>query len=471
MAADTGPAARPGLLTFLGGVGTVTGSKFMIETDHVRLLVDCGLFQGLADLRRLNWRRLPAEAADIHAVVLTHAHVDHCGYLPRLVRQGFRGDVHCTPYTARLAEIVLRDSARLQQEQAEHSNRHGHSKHRPAEPLYEEADVDRALQLFRPLPAGKDAGIARDTRLRLHHAGHILGSAWVHLTLEDGHTLACSGDLGRPVHPLLRPPDPFTGADALLVESTYGNRRHDTDTSRAVFADALHRTLRRGGLVVIPSFAVDRTEVVLNELARLRSTGQLPPDVPIHVDSPMALAALRVYEEALTRQAPGIRPEVLAAGASVLDPAPFSAARTAAESIEINAVREPCVIVSASGMATGGRILHHLRRLLPGSRNTVIVVGFAARGTRARDLVDGARTLKMFGEYVPVRAEVVNVPGFSAHADAAEILDWLRGAPPPHATYLVHGEPEAAEALRERIDAGLGWTAVVPRSGERVLVR
>ncbi|MCC3768253.1 MBL fold metallo-hydrolase RNA specificity domain-containing protein [Streptomyces sp. UNOC14_S4] len=463
--------SRPGLLSFLGGVGTVTGSKFMVETDHVRIMVDCGLFQGQADLRRKNWRRLPAEASTIHAIVLTHAHLDHCGYLPRLVRQGFHGDVFCTPYTARLAEIVLRDSARLQQEQAEHANRHSHSKHHPAEPLYTEMDVDRAMRLFRPVPAGEDTEIARDTRLRLHHAGHILGSAWAHVTLEDGHTLASSGDLGRPVHPLLSPPEPFTGADVLLLESTYGGRRHDSGTSRAVFADALDRTFRRGGLVVIPSFAVDRTEVVLNELARLRASGRLPATVPVHVDSPMALATLRVYEEALAGQAPEIRPEVLAAGTSVLDPAPFSVARSVAESIEINEVRKPCVIVSASGMATGGRVLHHLYRLLPDSRNTVIIVGFAARGTRARDLAEGCRTLKMFGEYVPVRAEVVDVPGFSAHADAAEILGWLHGAPAPSATYLVHGEPESSEALRERIDRSLGWTAVVPRSGERVLVR
>lgn len=222
---------------------------------------------------------------------------------------------------------------------------------------------------------------------------------------------------------------------------------------------------------MIPSFAVDRTEVVLNELAHLRSSGHIPPTVPIHVDSPMALAALRVYEEALEQRSPEIRPEILAEGAAALDPAPFSAARTVAESIAINETEGPAVIVSASGMATGGRVLHHLRRLLPDSRNTVIVVGFAAQGTRARDLVDGARTLKMFGEYVPVRAEVVDVPGFSAHADAAEILGWLRGAPSPNATYLVHGEPESAEALRDRVDRGLGWNAVVPRSGERVLVR
>ncbi len=468
------PAAmrlRPGLLSFLGGVGTVTGSKFMIETDHVRILVDCGLFQGLADLRRLNWRRFPVDASAVHAVVLTHAHLDHCGYLPRLVRQGFHGDVFCSANTARLAEIVLRDSARLQVEQADHCNRYGHSKHHPAEPLYDEMDVDRTMRLFRTVEHGVRTEVARDTSLVLHNAGHILGSTWALLTLEDGHTLASSGDLGRPVHPLLRPPEPFTGADVLLLESTYGNRRHDTDSSRAVFREALSRTFARGGTVVIPAFAVDRTEVVLHELAGLRRAGELPPAVPVYVDSPMALAALHVYEDALAARAPEIRPEVVEAGAPVLDPAPFSAARSVEESTAVQEVAGPAVIVSASGMATGGRVLRHLARCLPDARNTVVVVGFAARGTRARDLVDGARTLKMLGGYVPVRAEVVSVPGLSAHADAAELLGWLRGAPAPSATYLVHGEPESAAVLRTRIERSLRWTAVVPRSGERVLVR
>ncbi|MEU5191773.1 MBL fold metallo-hydrolase [Streptomyces klenkii] len=333
-------------------------------------------------------------------------------------------------------------------------------------------DVDHTMRLVRTVEPGTETEIARDTRLTLRHAGHILGSTWALLTLEDGHTLASSGDLGRPAHPLLRPPEPFTGADVLLLESTYGNRHHDSDSSRAVFRDALNRTFTRGGTVVIPAFAVDRTEVVLHELARLRAADELPRTVPVYVDSPMALAALRVYEEALAARAPEIRPEVLEAGASVLDPAPFSAARSVEESMAIQDVRGPAVIVSASGMATGGRILRHLARLLPGSQNTVVIVGFAAAGTRARDLVDGARTLKMLGGYVPARAEVVNVPGLSAHADAGELLSWLRYAPAPNATYLVLGEPESAEALRTRIDRSLGWTAVVPRrSGERVLVR
>ncbi|WP_232246765.1 MBL fold metallo-hydrolase RNA specificity domain-containing protein [Kitasatospora mediocidica] len=469
--AGSGPKLRPGLLTFLGGVGTVTGSKFMVETDHARVLVDCGMFQGMAELRRRNWRPLPLDPADVHAVVLTHAHLDHCGYLPRLVKDGFHGRVVCTPNTARLAEIVLRDSAHLQQEQAEHANSHGWSKHSPAQPFYDDADVDRALSLFEPAPVGAETEITTGTVLRLHHAGHILGSAWAHLTLEDGHTLAASGDLGRPVHPLLRPPDPFTGADVLLMESTYGNRHHDERGARARFADALSHTLARGGTVVIPSFAVDRTEVVLHELAQLRRSGRLPAGVPVYVDSPMALAALRVYQDAFADHAPELRTEVVRGDGSVLDPAPFTAARSVQESAAIQRSAMPSIIVSASGMATGGRVVHHLRRLLPDPRNTVLIVGFAAIGTRSRDLVDGARTLKMFGTYVPVRAEVVSVPGFSAHADAGEILEWLGGAPPPSATYLVHGEPEGSQALRDRIDRELGWTAVVPRSGERVLVQ
>jgi len=462
---------RPALLTFLGGVGTVTGSKFLVESDHARVLVDCGLFQGLADLRRRNWRGLPCDGADIEAVVVTHAHLDHCGYLPRLVRHGFRGRIVTTEFSARLIEIVLRDSAKLQMEAARHANEHGWSKHRPAQPLYDDGDVDRTLKLLDPVPVDTTTGIAPHTQLTLHSAGHILGSAWARLTLEDGHTLAVSGDLGRPGHPLLRPPEPFSGADVLLMESTYGNRRHEEEAGRVHFADVLTRTLARGGTVVIPAFALDRTEVVLHELAELRRDGRLPAAVPVYVDSPMALAALDVYRDAVLSRAPELRPEVTAVGTDALSPEPFLAARSVQESIDIGHAGGPAVIVSASGMATGGRVLHHLRRLLPDPRNAVMVVGFAAQGTRARDLVDGATALKMFGEYVPVRATVADVPHFSAHADAAQIIDWLRGAPAPHTTYLVHGEPDAAEALRERIDRTLGWNAVVPRSGERVLVR
>ncbi|MER7469014.1 MBL fold metallo-hydrolase [Streptomyces sp. NPDC097981] len=424
-----------------------------------------------AAVRCSNWDELPCDAADIHAVVVTHAHLDHCGYLPRLVRHGFRGPILASAATARLAEIVLRDSARLQMEAAEHANHHGWSKHRPAKPLYDDDDVEQTIKFFDPVPVGSEVEIMGGTRLTLHHGGHILGSAWTHLTLEDGHTLAVSGDLGRPGHPLLLPPEPFTGADVLLTESTYGNRRHDHETARREFASVITRTLARGGTVVIPAFAIDRTEVVLHELAALRSDGTLPRHVPVYVDSPMALAALDVYRDTLRAHSPALRPEILARGEAALSPEPFLAARTIQESIDINSTTSPAIIVSSAGMATGGRVLHHLHRTLPDPRNAVVIVGFAAEGTRARNLVDGARVLKMFGEYVPVRAEVADVPHFSAHADADQILNWLRAAPAPHTTYLVHGEETAAETLRDRIDHELGWTAVVPKPGEAVLIR
>ncbi|MBF9066803.1 MBL fold metallo-hydrolase RNA specificity domain-containing protein [Streptacidiphilus fuscans] len=469
--AQAAPKPRPGLLTFLGAVGTVTGSKFMVETDHARVLVDCGLFQGQAELRRRNWRKLPLDPRDVRSVVVTHAHLDHTGYLPRLVRDGFRGPIFCTPDTARLAEIVLRDSAHLQEEQAEHANQNGWSKHRPAEPLYTEADVEEVLTLFRPTELGVDTELAPGTVLRLHHAAHILGSSWAHLTLEDGGTVAFSGDLGRPVHPLLLPPDPFTGADAVLVESTYGNRSHDDAASRTRFAEAVTRTLERGGTVLIPSFAVDRTEVVLHELAEMRRRGTLSASVPVYVDSPMALRALRVYQDAADRRSPQFRPEGEADLASSLDPAPFTAVRSVEESMALQRSTKPCVIVSSSGMATGGRVVHHLERVLPDPRNAVLIVGFTAEGTRARNLIEGARSLKMFGGYVPVRAQVVDIGGFSAHADADEVIAWLRGAPEPKTVYVVHGEPQASAALRDRIERELGWNAVVPTSGERVLIR
>ncbi|MEY9941861.1 MBL fold metallo-hydrolase [Streptacidiphilus sp. MAP5-3] len=399
----------------------------MVETDHARVLVDCGLFQGQKELRRRNWRGLPLDPRDVECVVVAHAHLDHTGYPPRLVREGFHGPVLCTPDTARLTELILRDSAHLMEEEALHANREGWTKHRPAMPLYTEEDAEQVLALLCPVEIAEDAEIAEGTVLRLHHAGHILGSSWAHLDLEDGGTVAFSGDLGRQVHPLLLPPEPCSGADVLLVESTYGNRHHDDSNSRTVFAAALTRTLARGGSVLIPSFAVDRTEVVLHELAELRRTGALPAGVPVFVDSPMALRALGVYQDAFDRRSPQLRPELLADAGAALDPEPFTAARTCEESEAIEHSLVPSVIVSACGKATGGRVVHHLRRLLPDPRNTVMVVGFAAQGTRARDLVEGARSLKMFGTYVPVRAEVVDVRGFSAHADADEILAWLPG--------------------------------------------
>ncbi|MHB1433923.1 MAG: MBL fold metallo-hydrolase RNA specificity domain-containing protein [Streptosporangiaceae bacterium] len=468
----SGRAARP-TLTFLGGAQTVTGSKFLIETGAAQVLLDCGLFQGRRELRRRNWAPFGAPADQIDAVVLTHAHLDHCGYLPALVRQGFTGPVYATGYTAELADIVLRDSARLLAEDAEHANSRSWSRHHPALPLYTEDDVDRAMALFRTAEHGEQVPVAPGAWLRLHRAGHILGSSWAELDLDSERgscRVAASGDLGRPEHPLLRPPEPLTEADVVLVEATYGNRRHSDQPARRAFAHAITRTLDRGGSVVIPAFSVDRTEVVLRTLRQLRAAGEIP-DAPVLVDSPMALAALRVYQRAIASGDREVRPEIIADGPSALDPGRLTELHTREESMRANEPAEPSLIVSASGMATGGRVLHHLRHLLPDPRNTVLIVGFAAEGTRARDLAGGAHAIKIHGEYVPVRAEVAEVDAFSAHADTDDVLAWLSTAPAPLATYVIHGEPEAAAELRSRIDRELGWTAVVPRAGERVVLR
>ena len=462
-------------LTFLGGVGTVTGSKHLVQTPQSSVLVDCGLFQGLGELRRRNWQPLPYPAEDIDAVVVTHAHLDHCGYLPRLVKEGFAGPVYATPETVRLAEIVLRDSAHLLEEEAEHANQHGWSKHKPALPLYDAKDVERCLEQFIELDFDTPTRIADGIGCRLRNAGHILGSAWATLTLPSPEgsarpsTIAFSGDLGRQRHPLLRPPDPFDGAGTLVLESTYGDRRHDDATSTQRFEEAIDSTLKHGGTVLIPAFAVDRTEMILHELAGLAQRGVLR-DAPIYVDSPMALSALDVYSDALRDHRPQFLPTITERGLAELRPARLRLARSQEESRRIDAHNGPQIVISASGMATGGRVLHHLEAALPHPRNTVLIVGYAAAGTRARDLAEGATALKMFGRYVPVRARVVQLSGLSAHADYPEVLDWLGTAPAPQTTYLVHGEPSAAEFLCERITERLRWTAVVPRPGEKVLL-
>ncbi|MGW4967108.1 MBL fold metallo-hydrolase RNA specificity domain-containing protein [Nonomuraea sp. NPDC004186] len=454
-------------LTFLGGVGTVTGSKSLLELpDGNRVLLDCGLFQGQRELRRRNWATFPVPAASVSAVVLSHAHVDHCGYLPALVRQGFSGTVRTTQDTARLAAIVLRDSARLMADEAEHANAYGWSSHRPALPLYNEKDVEKTLELFVPLeheePAELD-GIG----LRLHRAGHILGSSWSEITLPAGATLVHTGDLGRAAHPLLQPPEPLQGADILLVESTYGNRRHDDSRTLWNLAVAINRTVRRGGSVLIPAFAVDRTEVIVYRLHELRQKGMIAK-VPVYVDSPMGLAARDVYLQAIAAGSPELRPGLTR---DVLDPGWLRELRTVEESMSVNEPDQPSIIISASGMATGGRVLHHLRHLLPDPRMTVLIVGFAALGTRSRALVDGATALKIHGRYVPVRAEIVNLPGFSVHSDADETIAWLRATHrPPQVTYVIHGEPDAAATLRGRIHDELGWHAIVPAPDEHVLL-
>ena len=456
-------------LTFLGATGTVTGSRFLVDTGSSRVLVDCGLYQGEKDLRLRNWAPLPVDPASIDAVVLTHAHVDHCGFLPALVRDGFAGAIHASPGTVALAGIVLPDSGHLHEEEAAYANRRGYSKHHPALPLYTEADARTACTHLRATPFGEAVDVAEGVRVVLAPAGHILGSSIAHLTVAARHgprTLVCSGDLGRAAHPLLVPPAPIGTADVVLVESTYGNRHHDDEGALERLGAAIARTAARGGKVVIPAFAVDRTEVLLVHLHRLRAAGAIP-DLPVFVDSPMALAALDVYREALADGSPDVRPDLV--GGDVLGLAEVTAVRTVDESMDIDRLAYPAIIVSASGMATGGRVLHHLRRYLPDHRNTVILVGFQAAQTRGRLLAEGARQVKLLGHYIPVRAEVVDLPSFSVHADADELLTWLgTAATPPEAAYVVHGEPAASAALADAAGERLGWNAVVPSYGERV---
>ncbi|MGN6611880.1 MAG: MBL fold metallo-hydrolase RNA specificity domain-containing protein [Angustibacter sp.] len=455
-----------GTLTFLGGTGTVTGSRFLLRHGDGRYLVDCGLYQGERQWRRRNWEPFVPPADTIDQVVLTHAHLDHSGYLPALVRQGFSGPVSCSAGTAALAEIVLRDSAHLQEEDAQAAREQGWSRHDPPLPLYDAADAERAIARFRPQPYGERRELGVDVGFTLSRAGHILGSSSVLLDV-GGARLLFSGDLGRPTHPVLLPRDDPPAATTVVMESTYGDRTHSAPRGERheVLADAVRRTIKRGGSVVVPAFAIDRTELVLHELARLMHTGAIP-SVPVYVDSPMALASLAAYRRTDLRAE--LRPDV---GDDFFDLPGVQAARSVEESMRLNQPRHPCIIVSASGMATGGRVVHHLRYLLPDSRNTVVLTGYQAVGTRGRALQDGARQLKMHGRYVPVRAEVVMDEEFSVHADAGELVSWLQRLPnAPETVYVVHGEPEASRALARRVQAETGWCVVVPEVGEKVRV-
>jgi metallo-beta-lactamase family protein len=398
-------------------------------------------------------------------VVLTHAHLDHCGYLPRLVREGFSGRIVCTRETSQLAEIVLRDSAHLQAEDAEHANAAGYSRHHPALPLYDESDVENTLPLFSPVAFSAPQQLTPDVRATLWPAGHILGSATV-LIEAAGTRTQFTGDLGRGRHPLLMPPALPQAADVMVIESTYGDRRHPPAQPERL-ASAIRRTVKRGGSVLIPAFAVDRTELVLVALHDLVRTGRVP-SLPVFVDSPMALAALGVYRRAVAGPSPQLRPgaaDLLAA----LDGLDLRAVRGADHSMRLNRPAFPCIVISASGMATGGRVVHHLAHQLPDQRNCVILTGYQAEGTRGRQLLDGARAVKIHGRYVPVHAEVVQIDDFSVHADADDMIAWLRAAPEvPRTVYVVHGEPHAAQAMAGRVADELGWCAVVPQLGERV---
>ena len=459
--------ATPISLTFLGGAGTVTGSKHLLTVGSRRVLVDAGMFQGEKKWRELNWAEFPVAPASLDAVVLTHAHMDHCGYLPALVAGGFTGPVWCTEATARLAEIVLMDAGHLQEREAGYAAEGGYSRHDPPLPLYTVADVERTLPLLRGVPYDTDLDLGEGLILRLTRAGHILGSASVTLRYGDASVLV-SGDLGRHDHPLLESREIPPGAGYVLVESTYGDREHpDPDGHpHELLAEVIRRTIARGGTVLIPAFAVDRTPVVLRALAQLRRGGQIP-DVPIFVNSPMAVAALAVYRDA--GRTGGLRPDLHLE--EFMDLPNLREVTDAEESKRLNRPERPCIIVSSSGMATGGRVLHHLEHLLPDPRHAVVFTGYQGVGTRGRTLLEGATEMKFRGRFVPVRAEIVQDSEFSVHADGSDLIDWLASlSPPPRTVFCVHGEQDSAAALAARIHRELGLTAVVPRFREVVAI-
>lgn len=437
-------------LKFLGGAGTVTGSRHLVQLGGRRILVDCGLFQGLKALRLKNWAAFPIDPASIDAVVLTHAHLDHSGYLPKLVREGFRGPVYCTPASAELCELLLLDSAKIQESDADFANRHGFSKHKPALPLYGRRDALRALEQLRPIDFDKSTDLGHGLNLRLSRAGHILGAAVAQLRW-GGQTMVFSGDIGRYDDPLMHDPVPVEQADYLLVESTYGDRRHAKVEPREALLEVIERTTARGGTVIIPSFAVGRAQEMLYLCWRLKQAGRLPL-TPIYLDSPMAINASGMLERHPRdhRLSPDECRAAMASATYVQD---------VEESKALSHNNMPKVIISASGMATGGRVLHHIKAYGQNPANTILFAGYQAAGTRGEALINGAREVKIHGGFVPVRAEIDSLPMLSAHADVDEILRWLAGFQrPPKRTFIVHGEGGASAALKERIEQDLGWS-------------
>lgn len=454
-------------ITFLGAAQTVTGSRHLLQTSRgQRVLVDCGMFQGIKVLRERNWHGLGVAPSELDVVLLTHAHLDHVGWLPRLVAAGYRGRIFCTPGTRDLCSLVLPDAGRIQEEDARQANKHGYSKHHPAKPLFTENDARRALTLLQPVGFGVPIEVTAGVRAEFIRAGHLLGSSFIRVTQDDTpQTILFGGDLGRYDRPVLPDPTPVREADILLVESTYGNRVHQPDDNGAGLADVIVKTYERGGRLVIPSFAIGRVEELLYWLQRLEKDARIP-SMPTYVDSPMAAEALAFYSQRPDELDPDMQP---VHRGPMFDTRRLHVIRDTEESKALTASRGPAIIISSSGMATGGRVLHHLKRLLPDERNTVLFVGFQAAGTRGRLLVDGAQTIKIHGEIIPVRAEVVRNDQMSAHADRNEMLRWLRGfSRPPAMTFLVHGEPEAMAAMAGAIEQELGWRTHQPQHHERV---
>jgi metallo-beta-lactamase family protein len=450
-------------LGFYGAAGTVTGSKYLFSNGQQRVLVDCGLFQGVKENRLRNWEDPPFDPSTLNAVVLTHAHLDHSGYLPALMKKGFDGPVYCTPGTKELCAIILTDSGYLQEEEAKFRNKTKTTKHSPALPLYTEEDARDCLKTFRTVTNDSGLDLAKNLSVHFTRAGHILGSSCVHLT-GNGRTIVFSGDLGRPDGPVMRPPVPVESADYMVVESTYGNRLHGDEDPKDQLADVINRTVEREGIVVIPSFAVGRSTTILHFISELIGEGRIP-DVPAFLNSPMSINATELYcahhrDHRLSEDE----------CRDIFRNVDFVRSREASKAL--NTTKGPAVIVSASGMVEGGRIVHHLKTLLPDPKNTILFVGFQAPGTRGERILNGAESVKIHGEEVPCRAEVVELPNLSAHADWREMIGWLRHVKqPPRQVFVTHGEPESATAFQQHLREELGWDSVVPAYKETIALK
>lgn len=449
-------------LQFLGATGTVTGSKYLLQNEGRRLMIDCGLFQGLKELRLRNWDPLPLNPASVDWLALTHAHIDHTGYIPRFVSAGFKGPIYATTGTADLARVLLPDSARLQEEDAEYANRKGFSKHHPALPLYTEQDAQTALKHFHPVNYNEVVTLTASLSIKFVPAGHILGSSFVMVRAGNPPvSVLFSGDVGRYDEPILNDPSPVDGADYLLVESTYGDRPHENKDPKTRLAEIINESVSRGGKIIIPAFAVGRTQLVIYYLRELEDEGRIPV-LPVIVDSPMAVSATRLYSKHKEDHDSDMQ-RFDAAHRNALATRNFHMVETQAQSKAINSQTGPAIIISASGMATGGRVVHHLEHNLSDPKATVIFVGYQAAGTRGRRLVNGEPEIKMHGQMIPVRARIETIGSLSAHADSAEIIRWLSGfKQAPRETFVVHGEPHAAQALAQTISETLGWKVTIP---------
>ena len=450
-------------ITFLGAAGTVTGSKYLIEAEGKKLLVDCGLFQGSKELEQRNWDQLPVDPAAIDWVLLTHAHIDHTGYLPRLMRNGYHRPIYSNAATHELCALLLPDSAYLQEEDAAYAAKKGYSKHKPPLPLYTVPEAQQTLKQFCVIPRADAFQISSQFSVRSHDAGHILGSSWLELTVTEGSKqtlMVFSGDIGRYDQPILKDPEPPTRADYLLCESTYGDREHPAGSVEDELAAIINDTAKRGGAVVIPAFAVGRTQTLMYFIRELEEKGRIPR-LPVFVDSPMAISVTSLYmshhedhdAEFTKMEQPGMPDPLVCSEVHMT--------RTVEESKKINDVTSPCIIISASGMITGGRIKHHLAKRLPDSRSTVVIVGYQAEGSGGRLLLDGAKFLRIHNEQVPVRAKIVEIGQLSAHAGRSELVRWLSGfQAPPKQTFLVHGEPSGLNGLRDAIASQYRWPNV-----------